>query len=243
MENISPEVEIILEMTITLAEEGQLSKALSECKKARRIAPNFDFVYFLMGMIHEKMGLIDDAILSYQKAIAISPRYFEAHDRLWVVRNERERLAYASLQEDSPKIDKAKIIQVNDGEEIPGYYYLSYQSYIYQGFPGHRLLPGKSGLDPMDTYLEQAYIEGVLLRQLFTLQLTTSNPFYIILGSVIGIMLVMPIILGICLFNEIDIRRIIALLIATIPYWVVGIILLWNIGKSIFNSNEEKSYQ
>ena len=46
--------------------------------------------------------------------------------------------------------------------------------HTYIGFPGYRTRPDRSGLDPVDTYREEAFMEGMFLKRLFTLKLRTS---------------------------------------------------------------------
>lgn len=57
----------------------------------------------------------------------------------------------------------------------------------YPGLPGYRTREGRSGLDPIDTNLESAYMEGTFYRNLFTLKIRTRNIFYLILMFVFGV--------------------------------------------------------
>jgi len=54
------------------------------------------------------------------------------------------------------------------------------------GMPGYRTRDDRSGLDPLETRAEAAHMEGVFYRNLFTLQLRTRNPFYLILMFLFG---------------------------------------------------------
>jgi len=60
------------------------------------------------------------------------------------------------------------------------------------GRPGYRSRPGSSGLDPMDTYQESAFMEGRFVRQLLTGRLRTRNPVYLAFMLVCGIGLLLP---------------------------------------------------
>jgi hypothetical protein len=51
----------------------------------------------------------------------------------------------------------------------------------FPGVPGYRTREGRSGLDPIETNLEGAYMEGTFYRKLFTLKVRTRNIFYLIL--------------------------------------------------------------
>jgi cytochrome b subunit of formate dehydrogenase len=51
-------------------------------------------------------------------------------------------------------------------------------------FPGWR---GRSGLDPVDTYRNEAYVEGAFLRRLFTFKLRTRNVISLITMLIFGL--------------------------------------------------------
>jgi hypothetical protein len=55
------------------------------------------------------------------------------------------------------------------------------------GWPGYRTRSGRSGLDPLDTRNEAAHMEGLFLRNVFTLRARTRNPFYLLLMFVLGV--------------------------------------------------------
>jgi len=71
---------------------------------------------------------------------------------------------------------------------------------ILPGMPGFRNRPKRSGLDPVDTYREEAFMEGVFYRRLFTLQVRTRNRFYLALMTIGGVALLalsVPFLIGI----------------------------------------------
>ena len=47
------------------------------------------------------------------------------------------------------------------------------------GFPGYRTRDGRTGLDPIDTRMEAAYMEGKFYRKLFTGKIRTRNLFHL----------------------------------------------------------------
>jgi hypothetical protein len=57
------------------------------------------------------------------------------------------------------------------------------------GFPGYRTRDDRSGLDPVESYREEAFMEGFFIRKLFTLQVRTRNPLYLVLMFVFGVSL------------------------------------------------------
>jgi hypothetical protein len=55
------------------------------------------------------------------------------------------------------------------------------------GWPGYRTRSSRSGLDPLDTRSEAAHMEGVFLRNIFTLRARTRNPLLLIMMFVFGV--------------------------------------------------------
>ena len=56
-----------------------------------------------------------------------------------------------------------------------------------RGQPGYRTRPNRSGLDPVNSPAEEAFMEGTFIRNVFTLKARTHNPFYLILMFVFGV--------------------------------------------------------
>lgn len=63
---------------------------------------------------------------------------------------------------------------------------------VSPGEPGYRTQAGRSGLDPVDTQLEVARMEGTFLSKLIRLQLRTRNPVYIMGWLVVVTILLVP---------------------------------------------------
>lgn len=78
------------------------------------------------------------------------------------------------------------------GGPAPGWVYLSRQSYVLGGWPGHRNLPGRSGLDPLDMYIEEGHMEGVIIHMALIGRLRTHNPVYLLLMAAIGVIFSLP---------------------------------------------------
>jgi hypothetical protein len=55
------------------------------------------------------------------------------------------------------------------------------------GQPGYRTRPDRSGLDPVDSPAEEAFMEGTFIRNVITLKARTHNPFYLILMFIFGV--------------------------------------------------------
>ena len=60
------------------------------------------------------------------------------------------------------------------------------------GLLSYRNRPGRTGLDPIETYQEAAYIEGRFLKALFTGRLRTRNPIYLTTMVICGLLLLTP---------------------------------------------------
>jgi tetratricopeptide (TPR) repeat protein len=57
-------------------------EAISECKKAIALDPNYAKAYFNLGSAYGNKGMIDEAIANYEQAITINPGYAKAHYNL-----------------------------------------------------------------------------------------------------------------------------------------------------------------
>jgi hypothetical protein len=68
---------------------------------------------------------------------------------------------------------------------------------LQRGQPGYRNRGNRTGLDPMDTYAEVGYAEGLLIKGLFTGRLRTRNPFYLLLLTGLGVLLMLPLVVAI----------------------------------------------
>jgi hypothetical protein len=111
--------------------------------------------------------------------------------------------------------------------------------------PGHRTAKGRSGLGYVASSTELAYMQGLMLRWLFTRKFLTHNPVYLLVMFVSGFMVgVVP--LGAVLFKVIDYANyvidyanyeIVFALILGSPYIAVGCALFVNSLLSPFNWN------
>jgi len=115
--------------------------------------------------------------------------------------------------------------------------YLDQRTILLGGWPGHRIRPGRSGYDPLDAYFEEAHIEGVLLRSLFTGRCLTNNFFYLLLMTLFGFMAVSPLLLIIA-----DLKSVDPFLLAVVsPYVVVGLVVLANVFISLASLSDEET--
>jgi hypothetical protein len=57
-------------------------KAISECKKAIALDPNYEKAYFNLGSAYGNKNMLNEAIANFEQAITINPRYAKAHYNL-----------------------------------------------------------------------------------------------------------------------------------------------------------------
>ncbi len=106
---------------------------------------------------------------------------------------------------------------------------------------GYRTRPGRTGLDPMDTYREEGLFLGIVLRQLLGVQVRTRNLLLIVLMLVLGLCLLDFIIVSLAgLFgpNRYDFGSRIPSLTFLVPWGLIGFMsivnALVNIGSMIW---------
>ncbi len=63
------------------------------------------------------------------------------------------------------------------------------------GLPGYRTQTGHTGLDPIESVSEAAFLQGKFIRRLITGQLCTHNPFYLAVMAIAGFCLIAPFVL------------------------------------------------
>jgi hypothetical protein len=73
---------------------------------------------------------------------------------------------------------------------------------LYQGMPGYRNRPGRSGLDPLDTNAEYYHLMGVFIRKVFTRRLRTRDPLYLAMMVIFGVIPVTVLLILITLPNK-----------------------------------------
>lgn len=102
------------------------------------------------------------------------------------------------------------------------------------GRPGYRTRSGSSGLDPIESNLEMAFMEGTFYRRLFTGKLRTRKPVYLALMVVAGSVLILPLVAT--LVESKELGRLSSTIYCSAPPAIAGAALLvnWfiNLGES-----------
>jgi len=107
-----------------------------------------------------------------------------------------------------------------------------------QGWPGYRTREGRSGLDPLDNEAESGHMAGVLFHRLLTGKLRTSNPFTLLLWTVLGLGCIFPFLLAILEAFRGDLLPPGAWVLITISS-LLGIALLVNLIKNLLHFREK----
>jgi hypothetical protein len=105
------------------------------------------------------------------------------------------------------------------------------------GWPGHRTRPGRTGYDPVDSNMEEAHVEGTIVRQLLTGRFRANHPLYLLPMTLVGLIMCWPLIFGGMFILDNDWASL-GLVALVSPVWVVGLALLIAVLSSL---GEEKS--
>jgi hypothetical protein len=104
------------------------------------------------------------------------------------------------------------------------------------GLPGHRTAMGRSGLGYLATQAELAYMQGLMIRWLFTGKFRTRNPIYLfvmfMLGLLIGIIPIGAVIFEIVRYSNFEM---VFVPFIGFPYIAVGCALFVNSILSLLN--------
>lgn len=116
---------------------------------------------------------------------------------------------------------------------------LDEQARILRGWPGYRTRDGRWGFDPVDSPAEEARMEGLFLKWLFTGQFITHNIIYLAIMFIFGMMLgILPLLLVLMeLLAGGNWEALIPALLG-LPYFLGGWLLLGNVYLSIFSDRK-----
>jgi tetratricopeptide (TPR) repeat protein len=221
----------LIDQAEKLMAAGSYQEAFRKCRKAITLNPKMEIAHNLLGTAQIQLGLLDEAVESFERAVQMATEYWGARDNLRNARLLKERETYIQIHEGNKKFVRGFDIerQVYGESDLPGYYYFDLSAYLIRGYPGHRNLPGKSGYNPMDLYVEQGYMAGLLLKLLFTLKLPMDNFVYQTACALFGIILCLPAVMY--LYGMISGQSGVDLMgvIAMSPMSAIGMFLLLNV--------------
>lgn len=136
-----------------------------------------DFLLVLIGLLW--IGQYSAAILIAQK---VDDEKFE---------DEIEEEAIEEIEQESEASELDWGAEYLAGGEIPSEYYLGSAAEL-PGWPGYRTQSGRSGYDPLDINFEATQMQGRFIHHLITGSLITTEPVYLILLAVTGLLSICP---------------------------------------------------
>lgn len=215
-------------------ENGKFEKALAECEAALQIAPNMAAAHNCRGVLLEAKQYVLEAIEAYRTALRLDPKFAEARENLRAAEREwREEDSPARptgpAEPDDPALSGDYVIELGS---MPAELYLSEASRILPGWPGYRTRPGRSGYDYLDTTYEEAHMEGVFLRLLFTGKLRTGSWVGLASLAAIGMMVISPLVFGVAEIVAGQWQYLVLTLLFTV-IWAPGLLLLWNVACNV----------
>ena len=228
----------LIEQAEELMAAGSYPEAFRKCRKAITLNPKMEIAHNLLGTAQIQLDLLDEAVESFKRAVQMAPAYWEARDNLRNARLLKERETYIQIHKGNKKYVRGFDIerQVYGESDLPGYYYHDLSAYLIRGYPGHRNLPGKSGYNPVDLYVEQGYMAGLLLKQLFTLKLPMDNIVYQMVCVLFGIILCFPAVMGLYGMVSGQSGVGIAGIVAMSPMSAIGMFLIFNVVRARMNT-------
>ena len=241
-----------LDLALEYANNDESEKAIREIELAKRDMPEIALAYNHMGLILQSLGELEAAIEAYCKAIERNPRFYTARDNLANarLRLEEEKYHHTSndqLDADPPElaldnIDDQDWENLEDIPPLPGWGYMDKSALLLSGWPGHRVLPGRSGYDPLDMDFECAHMQGRIIRMLLNRKFRTHNPVYLLLLTYIGCICCIPLIVVITTIVLCDWPTLMFSLLY-IFYGIVGLAVMINIISSIAGKNPTDSIE
>jgi hypothetical protein len=112
------------------------------------------------------------------------------------------------------------------------------------GSPGYRVARNRSGLGYLETRAEWARMQGLMIKWLVTGKFKTRNPIYIIFMILFGAAWASPIpLILFALFNwNSDVaQNLLIAIVTSLPYVILGILLLINAVVSLIKWNDRQS--
>ncbi len=225
--------------------------ALQEIKSAQKDMPRIAIAHNYLGLIFQSLGQLEPAIDAYRAAIHLNPHFYPARENLRNANLELEEETYRQGTHEKwdqqplemDEVDVSMFDQDPNFEEnlapIPGWVYLDENAYLLTGWPGHRILPSRTGYDPLDSEFEFAHMQGVIIRKLLNNNFRTHNWVYLLFMAFVAGIYCIPLVTAITVVGSGDWKSLLALLY--IPYGIVGAALLVNIFSSLCTKKPEEA--
>lgn len=228
--------------------EEDLQKAISEMNMSEQNMPIFAPAWNYRGMIFEGMQLLESAVGCYLRAVYLNPRFWNARENLGNARKKLIEDMHRRVPEQMTDKESGEIITIpNFGDErllgdwkieesLPSWFYLDEYAQVMKGTPGHRLCPGRSGYDPLDSDFEEARMEGILIKKLFTGKLRTHNPIHWLVLACLAGMCLLPIAGFFIELVNLDFFESVGIFCYIVPVTALLFALLYNMISSLVTS-------
>jgi hypothetical protein len=109
----------------------------------------------------------------------------------------------------------------------------------FRGQPGYRNRGNRTGLDPIDSYAEAGYAQGLFIRNLFTGRLCTRNPVLLIIMIMLGLVFFLPMLFFIQ--NAIETKYLfLPGLVCLLPLAGIGVMFFVNVALSLKSRQRRK---
>ena len=231
-----------LDQALEYANDGEIEKALSECEAAKSNMPSIAIAHNYMGLILQTANQLELAIDSYARAVKLNPRFYVARENLANARVAWEEEQYHLFSNLSPA-EEQEVIEPDESkipdsdEPLPQWLYMNEKSFLLMGYPGYRNRQERSGYDPLERNAEQARMQGIMIRLLFTRKFRTRNPIYLVVMAFVGALYFLSGVLPFTLGNS---EGIFTGIIYS-PYSVIGAALLVNVYLSLRLEKEDEN--
>ncbi|MHC1782304.1 MAG: tetratricopeptide repeat protein [Anaerolineaceae bacterium] len=188
-----------LDRALEYAYDGDEENTLQEIGLALVALPELSRAYNYLGLVRLVIERYEEAEQAFLKAIELNPHYSASYENLSFARRrlEEEKYHQASLKnpDEDPdanawwrEYDEEHLEDIPESDEsLPGWMYLNEEAIMLRGFPGNRTRPGRFGTDQLDSSFEDAHVEGIIIRRLFTLRFRTKNPINLLVMSFMGL--------------------------------------------------------
>jgi tetratricopeptide (TPR) repeat protein len=168
------EIEARLNLADDFLVNGELEKALEEYDTIIAKAPRNAEALLNRATVCEDLGLLERAISDYRKVLEIEPG------------NTAAALYLQDLLEQDGDIELPSSVELNP--PLPSSLGLIlYPPSEMRGWPGFRTRPGRFGLDPVDTPMELAHMQGVYAHKLLSGKLFEEPAWIFILGTLFAL--------------------------------------------------------
>jgi len=194
----------LIDLALEYAEDEDFDLAIQSIEKAVPLISETAPELTLLGEVWLAVNKPHEAYIVFEEAIKLDQEYSRPRtgrrNALVLIYEEPLQPNFRIYPEEVTAVDE-KVLEFsnldfeqnqNTIEETPDWVYMSLESVLIRGSAGFRNRSGRSGLDPLDSQMDEARFEGLLIRRLFTGHLRTHDPLCLITMFVVGSLFLLP---------------------------------------------------